>query len=101
MIGELQRKEVDIGMQILHYIYLPQFNKKHYFIAIAFIVTSARSKVISFTLTLASDYHLLYIKNPDGAMNYQSYTEPFHQVTWLCIGVFCMVFPPFLWTAIQ
>ena len=75
--------------------------KKHYFIAIAFHVTSARSKVISFTLTLASDYHLLYIKNPDGAMNYQSYTEPFHQVTWLCIGVFCMVFPPFLWTAIQ
>ena len=99
MIGALQRKEVDIGMQILQYIYHNLI--KNYFIAIAFIVTLPRSKVISFTLTLARDYHLLYIKNPDGAINYQSYTEPFHHVTWLFIAVFCIIFPPLLWAAIQ
>ena len=103
MIGALQRKEVDFGsIQIFWYLLiLPQFTKKYSFLAIAFIVTSARSKVISFTLTLMSDYHLLYIKHPSDSMNYESYTEPFHYVTWLGIGLFCIVFPPFLWAAIQ
>ena len=27
----------------------------------------------------------LFIKNPDGAINYEAYTEPLHYTTWLLI----------------
>ena len=63
---------------------------------VAFTTTVARSQVVSFTMPLEWVKFSLFIKNPDGAINYEAYTEPLHYTTWLLIVVFCMVLPPCL-----
>ena len=63
-------------------------------------MTLPRSKVISFPLPIDRVQNLLFIKNPEGDFNYQSFTETFHNFTWLCIGVSCIIFPLLLWAVI-
>ena len=63
--------------------------------------TVARSQVVSFTMPLVWVKFTLFIKNPDGAINYEAYTEPLHYTTWLLIFMFCIVLPPFLLVSTQ
>ena len=71
-----------------------------FFIALVpFSVTLDRHAVVSFGTTMDLDFTQLYIKNPNSAINYQAYSEPLHYITWLCIGIFCIILPPFIFFA--
>ena len=77
IIGELDEKRADISPGPLGMSY-------------------ARSEVVSYSVSLDQQYFQFYIKNPEGATNYQAYSEPLHYVTWIFIAIFCFVLPPFL-----
>ena len=61
----------------------------------------ARSQAVSFAIPLASGSYNYFMKNPEGAINYQAYSEPLHYFTWLSIGVFCVILPLFLLVTIK
>ena len=77
IIGELDEKRADISPG-------------------PFGITQARSEVVSYSVPLNQEYFQFYIKNPEGATNYQAYFEPFHYITWIFIVIFCFILPPFL-----
>ena len=58
--------------------------------------TLVRSQAVSFVNPLASGRYNYFMKNPEGAINYQAYSEPLNYLTWLSIGVFCVILPIFL-----
>ena len=62
-------------------------------------LTFDRHKDISFAKTMDLDFTQLYIKNPNSAINYKAYSEPLHYISWLCIGIFCIILPPFIFLA--
>ena len=66
------------------------------FAASDFTVTRARSEVITFALPITQIYHSLFIQNPSGTFNYLAYFEPLHYLTWIAVGTFCLVTPPFM-----
>ena len=45
---------------------------------------------------MAQIHFQLFIKNPETTINYQVYSEPLHYITWLLIGIFCIIMPPIL-----
>ena len=59
-----------------------------------FTVTRARSDVITFAQPITQIYHSLFIQNPSGTFNYMAYIEPLHYLSWVFVGVFCIVTPP-------
>ena len=77
IIGELDEKRADISPGPLG-------------------VSQARSEVVSYSVPLNTEYFQFYIKNPEGATNFQAYSEPLHYVTWIFIVIFCFILPPFL-----
>ena len=66
-----------------------------------FIVTNARSEAISFAHPVGQVYFSLYIQNPSGALNYMAYIEPMTNMTWLCVGLFCILSPLILFLTNQ
>ena len=106
MIGALHQTEVDIGN---HWFCEKYFKKmltlskviSLFFIApVPFGVTFARGQVISFSNLINTDHYKLFIRNPDTTINFQSYSEPLHYISWSVIGIFCLILPPFLVAAI-
>ena len=80
-----------------YYIFLPNL-----FIGVcSFSITLVRSQAVSFVIPLGSGRLTYFMKNPKGAINYQAYTEPIHNLTWLLIGVFCVILPIFLVATIK
>ena len=67
----------------------------------SFSTTLARSQAVSFVNPLATGSYNYFMKNPEGAINYQAYSEPLHYLTWLSIGVFCVILPLFLLVTIK
>ena len=62
----------------------------------SFTVTKARSNVITFATPIVQIYHAVFIKNPLGTFNYKAYFEPFRYMSWLLVGLFCILTPTFL-----
>jgi hypothetical protein len=77
MVRELQDKKADIAVT-------------------DFTVTMGRSTVITFAQPITQIYHSLFIKNPTGSYNMKAYVEPFHYLSWVFLGIFCLVVSPIL-----
>ena len=82
MVHRLQTQQVDIA-------------------ATDFTVTRARSDVITFAQPITQIYHSLFIQNPSGTFNYMAYIEPLHYLSWVFVGVFCIVTPPAIFLTAQ
>ena len=56
------------------------------------LVTLARNEVISFPIYLVFVRECLYLRNPSSSsFNMNAYFDPFHNMLWLVIGVFCFL----------
>ena len=61
-------------------------------IAVAdFTVTQARSQVVTFAQPITEVYHSLFIKNPEGSLNFKSYVAPLTMYAWFAIGLFVLI----------
>ena len=61
-------------------------------IAVAdFTVTQARSQVVTFAQPITEVYHSLFIKNPEGSLNFKSYVAPLTMNAWFAIGLFVLI----------
>ena len=67
----------------------------------AFTVTKSRSDVMSFAHQIGEIYFSLFTQNPRGSLNYMAYIEPMHHMTWLCVGLFCILTPSILFCSNQ
>ena len=72
MIKELQMEKADIAVA-------------------DFTVTQARSQVVTFAQPITEVYHSLFIKNPEGSLNFKSYVAPLTMYAWLAIGLFVLI----------
>ena len=77
MVGQLETKEVDLAVA-------------------DFTVTEERSKAITFSNPLDEIYHAIIIQNPVNAYNYEAYTSPLANETWLMILAWIIATPPIL-----
>ena len=77
MVRELQDQRTDIAIT-------------------AFAVSRARATVVDFSETITESYSALFIKNPAGTFNYLAFAEPLKYMSWLFVGLFCFLAPPFL-----
>ena len=64
-----------------------------------FGLTYHRAQAISYLHSLNNVHDEVAIKNPTDAVNIGAYTKPLTLWSWICIGVFCVVCPPFLYFA--
>ena len=83
------------------YICISNWNNSNYlifsFLAIeGFAVSPERSQVVDFTHTILETSFNIVIKNPVGNPNYMAYILPFTYISWICVGLFCLVAPLFL-----
>ena len=62
-----------------------------------FVITNQRAQAVSYSHSLSTIHDRVAIKNPTDTMNIGAYTEPLNLWSWICIGVFCVVCPPFLY----
>ena len=59
----------------------------------SFTVTKARSNVITFATPIVQIYHAVFIKNPLGTFNFKAYFETLKYMSWLFVGLFCILAP--------
>ena len=57
--------------------------------------------MITFAQPITQIYHSLFIKNPQGTFNFKSYVEPMQYMSWIFIGLFLLITPPFLYITTQ
>ena len=74
MVRELQDERMDIALS-------------------AFAITTARANVIDFSVTIGEVYSSLFIKNPSKTFNFMAYVEPLKYMSWLFVGLFCVLAP--------
>ena len=58
--------------------------------------TTERSKVASFSYPLIETHMVLVIKNPVDAYYYSAFIDQLMGMTWMAIGLFCIIVPVFL-----
>ena len=58
--------------------------------------TFERSQVASFSHPLVETHMVLVIKNPVDAYYYSAFIDQLKGITWMAIGLFCIIFPVFL-----
>ena len=56
-----------------------------------FTVTKERSEVMTFAQPILDIYCSLFIKNPEGSMNFNSYAAPLTDLAWMSVGIFVLV----------
>ena len=66
-----------------------------------FTVTKERSEVMTFAQPILDIYHSMFIKNPEGSMNFNSYTAPLTDLAWMFVGIFVIVGSMFLFIISQ
>ena len=66
-----------------------------------FTVTKERSEVMTFAQPILDIYHSLFIKNPEGSINFSSYAAPLTDLAWMSIGIFVIVGSFFLFIISQ
>ena len=97
MVRELQEGRADIGnLDKKHSIFFLNYKIIIILAVTSFTVTRARSNVITFAQPIVQIYHALFIKNPLGTFNFKAYFEPFKYMSWLFVGLFCILAPTFL-----
>ena len=98
MIGQLQSKTVDLGLPVAEYT-MNQFIFQNCFpvAAFAFMITEARSEVVSFSTPIDDVFHTVFIQNPIASYNYAAYTSPLTNITWIMFLVWSLVTPPILY----
>ena len=52
---------------------------------------------MTFAQPITQIYHSLFIKNPTGTFNYVAYIEPLQYMSWIGIGLFVILTPPFMY----
>ena len=62
-----------------------------------FILTNERAQAISYLHSLNNVHDEVAIKNPTDTINIGAYTTPLTLWSWISIGIFCVVCPPFLY----
>ena len=62
----------------------------------AFAVSVARSNVVTFSETITESYSALFIKNPSGTFNFKAYVDPLKYMSWIFVGLFCIIAPTLL-----
>ena len=62
-----------------------------------FVITHSRAQAISYSHIIDSMHDELAIKNPTDTFNFEAYTKPLRLWSWIFIGIFCIVCPPFLY----
>ena len=62
-----------------------------------FSLTLLRSQFISYSHIIDNMHDKLVIKNPTDTFNFEAYTKPLRLWSWVFIGIFCVVCPPFLY----
>ena len=65
--------------------------------ATALIQTASRAESADFSIPLTFAYAAIFIKNPVGDYNYESYVEPMAYLSWGLLIVFLFLTPPFLY----
>ena len=104
IIGELVLQTADICK---FYVFIAIFFsftllKANYLLAPAGLgVNHERSKAIDFSVPLNQEFFQFFVKNPEGAIYYHTFTEQFHHITWICIMIFCIILPSYLAITIQ
>ena len=103
MVNELQYQRADIGNKMSHIKTIIAIKQSKSFLTAVtdFTVTRERSNVITFAQPITQIYHSLFIKNPEGTFNYKSYVDPLRYSSWVFVGLFCLVCPPFLYLSSQ
>ena len=61
-----------------------------------FTVTKERSTVMTFSNPLDQIYHVVMIQNPVNTYNFEAYTSPLADITWLMLLLWILVTPPIL-----
>ena len=61
-----------------------------------FTITEQRSQVIKFSTPLHDVWDEIFIKNPIDAFNFEAYTSPITDVTWLLFLAWIIATPPIL-----
>ena len=98
MVGQLHTKRVDFGMLLYDYMMNQLTNHNFFSSAVTdFTITEARSKVISFSNSIDDIFHVVFIQNPIASYNYEAYTSPLANVTWLMFLAWALVTPPILY----
>ena len=59
-------------------------------------MTYERSQVISNSFPIDNAYTVLAIKNPEDAVSFMAYLDPMKPLTWIIVGIVCLVCPLFL-----
>ena len=54
-------------------------------------VTKQRSEVMTFAQPITEFYMALFIKNPEGSLNFKSYVAPLTNNAWMAIGMFTIM----------
>jgi hypothetical protein len=87
ILGQLWNKEFSIF--ILIFILISAIGP--------FTLTLLRAQFISYSHIIDSMHDELVIKNPTDTFNFEAYTKPLRLWSWIFIGIFCIVCPPFLY----
>ena len=61
-----------------------------------FAITKERSIAVDFLPGMIESTQRLYLKNPDDALHWDAYTEPFTPVSWLGVAFLIAIAPPIL-----
>ena len=80
-----------------HFNYCNLKLTESYFSAVTdFTITEKRSHVMTFSSAMDEFFHAVFIKNPSDSYNYQAYTSPLTNSTWLLLFVWIIATPPIL-----
>ena len=66
-----------------------------------FSATMERRQVVSFMEPIKEEIHTFFIKNPVNTFNYTAYSDPFHYMVWVFVGIFGFITAPFLFLSTQ
>ena len=100
MVGNLKAGRIDAGKYtflictnwVLSQLLLQLFKTLGFSLA----MTYERSQVISNSFPIDNAYTVLAIKNPEDAISFMAYLDPMKPLTWIIVGIVCLVCPLFL-----
>ena len=82
LIDGLKRKEFDVAVSPM-------------------VFSTEENSEVSYSYQLGEVHHRLFIKNLVDSFNLGSYTNGITTLVWGCIGLFCVVCPPFIYLTTQ
>ena len=60
-------------------------------------ISPERDKVVTFSSPIKQIHRRFFIKNPAGAFNLKAFSEPFSDMSWLSVALFCLLCSPFMY----